>query len=306
VAAVAALVLVTALGIDAMPSAGEADAGIPSVDEASAVLAEAEANHERLDGSLEELDAERARLLDALGDRDDRRERATTDLIRARTGAHTLAVLAYMTADVGTVLRGVDTDAVYRDTLVRDGADARIQAAAYYQDLRHQADDAVTTTLAGLDAIEAEIEALRTSRDVALDDVRAASTDLEAARAAEEARLEAERQAAADLAALPTLPSGTVAAGDGGRWTPIGTIPGGPSPQQWAALRNCESTGNYQAVSAGGTYRGAYQFDLSTWRSMGGTGDPIAASPAEQDHRAQALWQSRGSAPWPVCGRFLH
>ena len=85
----------------------------------------------------------------------------------------------------------------------------------------------------------------------------------------------------------------------------LGQWPGGPSYEQWAALRNCESSGNYQAVSPSGLYRGAYQFDLSTWASVGGSGDPAVASPEEQDHRAQVLWSQRGSSPWPVCGRYL-
>ncbi|MBW8801583.1 MAG: DUF348 domain-containing protein, partial [Streptomyces sp.] len=38
----------------------------------------------------------------------------------------------------------------------------------------------------------------------------------------------------------------------------------------WAALANCESGGNPRAVSSGGTYRGLYQFTLSTWHNMGG------------------------------------
>jgi len=69
-----------------------------------------------------------------------------------------------------------------------------------------------------------------------------------------------------------------------------------------ASIRECESRGNYGAVSAGGTYRGAYQFDYQTWESVGGTGDPAAASPEEQDARAARLYAERGSEPWPVCG----
>ena len=69
-----------------------------------------------------------------------------------------------------------------------------------------------------------------------------------------------------------------------------------------AAIRACESSGNYAAVSPGGLYRGAYQFDLPTWQSVGGSGDPAAASPAEQDARASQLWSQRGSNPWPSCG----
>jgi len=69
-----------------------------------------------------------------------------------------------------------------------------------------------------------------------------------------------------------------------------------------AAIRACESTGNYGAVSADGLYRGAYQFDRQTWQSVGGSGDPAAASPAEQDARASQLWSQRGANPWPNCG----
>ncbi len=68
------------------------------------------------------------------------------------------------------------------------------------------------------------------------------------------------------------------------------------------AIRACESGGNYGAVSANGRYRGAYQFDRQTWQSVGGSGDPAAASPAEQDARATQLMSQRGSNPWPNCG----
>ena len=66
-------------------------------------------------------------------------------------------------------------------------------------------------------------------------------------------------------------------------------------------LRMCESGGNY-ATNTGNGYYGAYQFDLSTWASVGGSGYPHTASPAEQDYRAAGLYRARGSSPWPVCG----
>lgn len=69
-----------------------------------------------------------------------------------------------------------------------------------------------------------------------------------------------------------------------------------------AAIRACESDGDYGAVSSDGLYRGAYQFDRPTWESVGGSGDPAAASPAEQDARAAQLLSARGSNPWPNCG----
>ncbi len=73
----------------------------------------------------------------------------------------------------------------------------------------------------------------------------------------------------------------------------------------WAALRYCESSGDYSAISPSGRYRGAYQFDLPTWQSVGGTGDPALAPAGEQDARAQELYARRGPNPWPVCGSHL-
>lgn len=55
--------------------------------------------------------------------------------------------------------------------------------------------------------------------------------------------------------------------------------------------------------SCGVGYRGLYQFDCQTWRSVGGSGDPAAASPAEQRARAEILRSQRGNQPWPVCGQ---
>jgi hypothetical protein len=69
------------------------------------------------------------------------------------------------------------------------------------------------------------------------------------------------------------------------------------------AIAACESGGNPGAVDSSGTYRGKYQFDMSTWQSVGGSGDPAAASEAEQDQRAAMLYAQQGSTPWPICGR---
>lgn len=68
------------------------------------------------------------------------------------------------------------------------------------------------------------------------------------------------------------------------------------------AIAACESGGDYSANTGNGFY-GAYQFTQSTWESGGGTGNPAAASPAEQDRRAAMLYAQAGSSPWPVCGQ---
>jgi uncharacterized protein YabE (DUF348 family) len=72
----------------------------------------------------------------------------------------------------------------------------------------------------------------------------------------------------------------------------------------WSALAKCESGGNPRAVNPAGYY-GLYQFSLSTWRGVGGSGNPIDASPAEQLSRAQALYARSGAGQWG-CGSHLH
>ncbi|WP_461030489.1 transglycosylase family protein, partial [Streptomyces sparsus] len=73
----------------------------------------------------------------------------------------------------------------------------------------------------------------------------------------------------------------------------------------WAALAECESGGRPDAVDATGTYGGLYQFDVGTWRALGGSGRPQDAPAAEQTLRAKKLYVRRGASPWPVCGRKL-
>lgn len=68
------------------------------------------------------------------------------------------------------------------------------------------------------------------------------------------------------------------------------------------AIAACESGGGPTVVSANGSYRGKYQFSYGAWAGVGGSGDPAAASEAEQDYRAALLYARSGSSPWPVCG----
>ncbi len=68
------------------------------------------------------------------------------------------------------------------------------------------------------------------------------------------------------------------------------------------AIAACESGGDPSTNTGNGFY-GKYQFTQATWQSVGGTGNPAAASEAEQDRRAAQLYAQSGSSPWPVCGR---
>lgn len=80
---------------------------------------------------------------------------------------------------------------------------------------------------------------------------------------------------------------------------------GAPTSGVWAALARCESGGNPSIVSRNGLYHGLYQFTVSTWRSVGGSGLPSQASAAEQTKRAQILQARSGWGQWPGCARKL-
>ena len=77
-------------------------------------------------------------------------------------------------------------------------------------------------------------------------------------------------------------------------------------------VRARESGGDYTVHNYGGSgASGAYQFLPSTWNSIArATGrddlvgvDPAAASPADQDAMAAALYSQQGSSPWGgYCG----
>jgi len=108
--------------------------------------------------------------------------------------------------------------------------------------------------------------------------------------------------ATASAAAQPAPAAAAPAAAPTAAASSSGTSSGGLN---WDALANCESGGNPRAVSPGGDYRGLYQFSIGTWQGVGGSGDPIDASPGEQTNRASILYSRTGRSSWPVCGKYL-
>jgi uncharacterized protein YabE (DUF348 family) len=77
-----------------------------------------------------------------------------------------------------------------------------------------------------------------------------------------------------------------------------------PTSGVWAQLAQCESGGN-PSTNTGNGYYGLYQFSLSTWQAVGGSGLPSEASAAEQTKRAQILQQRAGWGQWPHCAAKL-
>ena len=128
----------------------------------------------------------------------------------------------------------------------------------------------------------------------------------EAARKANEAARVAAAAAAAKKVTTTTKPVVKTTA------PAVARDSGEPTADQWARLRKCESSGNYQALSPGGRFRGAYQFSQATWDWVAGQVapqlagvDPIDAAPGDQDNMALNLYRMRGAGQWPVCGKYL-
>lgn len=166
--------------------------------------------------------------------------------------------------------------------------------------------------VAGVDAaiaiayrVKAEEEAERLAREAA---ERAAAEQVAREQREREAAARAAQQKRAATSSATRRPSLAPA-------VPTTATPprsGDPTAEQWAALRACESSGNYRAISSGGRFRGAYQFDQATWDHITrdvfphlvGV-DPAQASPADQDAVALRLYRARGASPWPGCGSAL-
>jgi len=73
----------------------------------------------------------------------------------------------------------------------------------------------------------------------------------------------------------------------------------------WDDLAKCESGGNW-SINTGNGYYGGLQFDLGTWRGVGGSGYPHQASREEQIHRATILRDRNGGyGAWPSCSSQL-
>jgi hypothetical protein len=72
----------------------------------------------------------------------------------------------------------------------------------------------------------------------------------------------------------------------------------------WEQVAQCESGGNW-SINTGNGYYGGLQFNIDSWRWVGGSGYPHEATKAEQIHRAELLHERQGWNAWPACSRKL-
>lgn len=76
---------------------------------------------------------------------------------------------------------------------------------------------------------------------------------------------------------------------------------GPQSGDKFDRVAQCESGGN-AGTNTGNGYYGAFQFTLSTWKAVGGTGLPSDHSYGEQKEKAMELAnRANPGSQWPVC-----
>jgi hypothetical protein len=208
-------------------------------------------------------------------------DQARNDVMQqSRTRARNMAIYAYI--GIGPPLQGVgvlDAESAnelsYRNGLLRQQAERLHEAAQTYSLLAGEASDIVLGLGDSINDQVRQTEALNRAIDRKVRQIPPAEWVVSIA----EIHRQADQAFAESRRAEPTA-------------------------EDWSELRHCESTETYN-INTGNTFFGAYQFTSHTWETVGGQDSPAQAPPAEQDARARLLFATRGSQPWPICGRFL-
>ena len=307
-----------------VPSASAADAPSDRVSAAQSALVaatsvreQAEARSEQVSGNVAQLQTESSRL----GEQD---TALTAELVTSRQRLRDYAVAAYIDGGQSAIFRASlsPEKAValsWQSNISIGQSSSANQAAKRFEALKASAAPVRASLAEQLDAAKSElvfaqfdaIQAAAFERDAEAELAAAKRQQEQAKAAAAAAQAAADAASSAAQQTQENLSQGSAEGSEPPQDSLAPTAPtfalmGNPSAQESATLariRRCESRGNYSIVSASGRYRGAYQFDFTTWRGVGGSGDPAAASPSEQDYRALLLLRLRGTRPWPICGR---
>lgn len=254
---------------------------IPTGDELRAELGAIAGERRTLLAGLNSAEADLTATLAAREALDTEQQRLAVEIEIVTENLRDVAVRSFLTGgpvgNLGFLLEVTEaSDLAWRQHLVRNHAGAAEVAIGELRELEARASDDVKESIETAARLRTEIDRLEESL---------------AALVQREAEVE-------ELRPLAEAWDRAVIAIEEGSF--------GIAPEEkWEALRFCESTHDYRAISPTGRYRGAYQFDMETWQTVGGTGDPADAPAEEQDARARELYARRGDLPWPKCGRHL-
>lgn len=254
--------------------------GVPTGEQVREQIAGLSQERDDLLHSLGAAEADLTAALEARNSLDEDQRRLASQIEAATDHLRTVAVRAFVSGgELGELQFLVNVSSVsdlsWRRHLLHNHADSSQVALQRLRSLEAQASDEVSESIATAERLRREIEKFA---------VEIAAVEQRIAESREVQPL----ADAWDRAAIAI---------EEGRY---GIAP----TEKWEKMRFCESSDNYQAISPTGKYRGAYQFDSATWQTVGGSGDPAAAPPAEQDARARELYARRGAQPWE-CGYHL-
>ena len=190
------------------------------------------------------------------------------------------------------VLQRTEEDLIASEVGLRDAQQAAQQSVARVQMNREAVASREAAQRANLRRVRGELGEL-----VRQQQQRELAADLRRAERAVGSQPPPPPPASSTGAVAATVPEPTTTA-----TAPPAPAPPSPLDGIWACIREKESGNNYRAPGGG-----AYQFQLATWQSLGGTGLPEDAPPPVQDEMAIMLQQRSGWDQWSTaaaCGAY--
>jgi Transglycosylase-like domain len=260
-------------------------------------------------------------------------QRAQAELSGARDALGRFARSSYMGGSTSPILVGLltadgpaqmmeraallDAAGQHRSTVVEvavgareradDSQDAAQRAVTESQRLQEAAQDALGSAEAARAAateVAADLRGRQAAAEAELSQARSALVDLQAQRAA------AQRASRASAPPAQTAPAPAPAPSQGTRAPAPAPAPAPPpasGANDWDAVAECESGGNW-SINTGNGYYGGLQFSASTWSGYGGNQYAPRADLATREQQiavAEKVLAGQGRGAWPTCGRNL-
>ena len=264
-------------------------------------------------------------------------QRAQAELSQARDALGRFARSSYMGGSTSPILVGLltadgpaqmmeraallDAAGQHRSTVVEvavgareradDSQDAAQRAVTESQRLQEAAQDALGSAEAARAAateVAADLRGRQAVAEAELSQARSALVDLQAQRAAAQRASRASAPPAQTAPAPAPAPSqGTRAPAPAPRPAPAPAPPPASGGNDWDAVAECESGGNW-SINTGNGYYGGLQFSASTWSGYGGNQYAPRADLATREQQiavAEKVLAGQGRGAWPTCGRNL-
>jgi hypothetical protein len=292
-----------------------------AVDDATGRAAQARAEYERQQQALARAQAA-AQAADAAA------QQAHAEFSDARDALARFARDSYMAGSTSSLLKSLVTSAgpaqlIERAALLDAAGDHRSTVLAVVTGAQQRAVDLQAAAKASVADADRSRQAAQTALATAesaqadaqrqIDDLRrrqsAMQAQLDQARATV-VSLQQQQRAATPPAASRAGPPAKAPSG-GPAPAPAPAPAPGPAPvsggNDWDAVAQCESGGNW-SINTGNGYYGGLQFSSSTWLAFGGGAyAPRAdlAAKSQQIAIAEKVLAAQGKGAWPVCGRNL-